>query len=128
CPVIADVAQILELAAIPNVAGLKFTDYNLYKLWSIRSQGKIVYSGRDEVLVAGLLMGADGGIGTFYNLVPDWFVEVYRRAQAGDWTGARAVQDEITELIRIVLRFPALPAVKFLLAHIGLDCGGCVAP
>jgi N-acetylneuraminate lyase len=128
CPAIADTAQILELAAIPNVAGLKFTDFNLYKLWSIRSEGSIIYSGRDEVLVAGLLMGADGGIGTFYNLVPDWFVEVYRRSRAGDWAGARAMQDDINELIRVVLRFPAFAAVKMLLARMGLDCGDCLPP
>ena len=128
CPAIADVAQILELSAIPNVAGLKFTDFNLYKLWSIHRTGKIVYSGRDEILVAGLLMGADGGIGTFYNLVPDWFVEVYRRSQAGDWAGARAVQQDISELIQIVLRFPIFGAVKFLLARLGLDCGECLPP
>ena len=128
CPAIADTAQILELAAIPNVAGLKFTDFNFYKLWTIRRQGKIVYSGRDEVLAAGLLMGADGGIGTFYNLVPDWFVEVYRCAQAGDWAGARRVQDDINELIAIVLRFPSFAAVKMLLARMGLDCGECLPP
>lgn len=128
CPAIAETAQILELAAIPNVVGLKFTDFDLYKLWSIRSQGHIIYNGRDEVLVAGLLMGADGGIGTFYNLVPDWFVDLYRRSKAGDWTGARAIQDDINELIRIVLRFPALPAVKMLLARMGMDCGECVPP
>jgi N-acetylneuraminate lyase len=128
CPQIAEVGQILELAAIPNVAGLKFTDFNLYKLWCIRSEGKIIYNGRDEVLVAGLLMGAQGGIGTFYNLVPDWFVEVYRRSQAGDWTGARATQERITELIQTVLRFPVFGALQFLLARTGLDCGECLPP
>ena len=128
CPQIAAVGQILELAAIPNVAGLKFTDFDLYKLWCIRSEGKIIYNGRDEVLAAGLLMGAHGGIGTFYNLVPDWFVDVYRRAEAGDWTGARATQEGITELIRTVLRFPVFGAVKFLLARMGLDCGECLPP
>ena len=116
------------MADIPNVAGLKFTDFNLYKLWSIRSAGKVVYSGRDEVLAAGLLMGANGGIGTFYNLAPDWFVDLYRRSQARDWAGARAIQDDINELIRIVLRFPVMSAVKKLLARMGLDCGECLQP
>ena len=128
CPAIAETAQILELAAIPNVAGLKFTDFNLYKLWSIRSEGNVVYNGRDEVLAAGLLMGANGGIGTFYNLVPDWFVDLYRRSQAGDWAGARAIQDDINALIGVVLQFPVMSAVKRLLARMGLDCGECLQP
>jgi N-acetylneuraminate lyase len=128
CPAIADTPQILELAAIPNVAGLKFTDFNLYKLWNIRDAGNIVYSGRDEVLAAALLMGADGGIGTFYNLTPDWFVDVYRKAKTGDWAGARETQDHINELIRIVLKYPSLAAVKMLLARMGMDCGESLLP
>ena len=42
---------------------LKFTDFDLYKLSQIKKRGHIVFNGHDEVLTAGLLMGADGGIG-----------------------------------------------------------------
>jgi N-acetylneuraminate lyase len=80
------------------------------------------------VLAAGLLMGAHGGIGSFYNLVPELFVELYEHARAGRWMEARAAQDRINGLIRAVLRFPMLAAIKRLLTWSGIECGSPVPP
>jgi N-acetylneuraminate lyase len=120
--------QILELCEIPHVVGLKFTDYDLYKLQQIDRSGKVIFNGRDEVFAAGLLMGADGGIGSFYNLIPDLFVRVYEHARSGQWEEARRTQVRINELIRITLRFPALGALKIMLKWRGFNCGDCLAP
>lgn len=120
--------DVLELCAIPNVAGLKFTDFDLYRLSLIRRAGHTIFNGRDEVLAAGLLMGAHGGIGSFYNLAPDQFVSVYQHAQAGRWAEARDVQDRINDLIRAVLALPMLAAIKRLLTWSGIDCGYPVQP
>jgi len=127
-PTIRTMDQILELCSIPGVVGLKFTDFDLYRLSLLTLRGKAVFNGRDEVLAAGLLMGADGGIGTFYNLLPEAFVEVYRSARSGDWTAARRAQDRINQLIELTLRFPVFPAVKKMMAWSGIDCGLCLAP
>jgi N-acetylneuraminate lyase len=128
CPSISRVDQILELCAIPNVVGLKFTDFDLYRLSLIKQSGAVIFNGRDEVLAAGLLMGADGGIGTFYNLIPELFLKVYACARAGRWEECRPVQKRINELIEIGLRFPTLAAVKTMLTWSGIACGPCVAP
>jgi N-acetylneuraminate lyase len=107
---------------------LKFTDFDLYRLSLIQRAGHTVFNGRDQVLAAGLLMGAHGGIGSFYNLTPELFVRVYEQALAGRWMEARATQDRITDLIRAVLRFPMLAAIKRLITWSGIDCGVPVAP
>ncbi len=120
---IGSVEQILDLCSIPNVAGLKFTDFDLYRLSLIRRAGHIVFNGRDEVLAAGLLMGASGGIGTFYNLLPEAFVGVYEASRTNRWEDARALQARINTLIEIVLRFPVIPSVKAILGWSGIDCG-----
>ena len=120
--------QILELCEIPGVIGLKFTDFDLYRLSLLTLKGKTVLNGRDEVLAAGLLMGANGGIGTFYNLTPELFLDVYRHARAGEWEAARKAQDRINQLIELTLRFPMFPAVKKMMAWSGIDCGPCLAP
>ena len=125
---IRTIEQIRELLALPNVVGLKFTDFDLFRLSTLTRAGATVFNGRDEVLCAGLLMGADGGIGTFYNVIPSSFVEVYRLAQAGEWTEARRVQDRINDLIALVLRYPVLAAVKQMLTWTGLDAGACAGP
>jgi N-acetylneuraminate lyase len=128
CPAISTADQLLDLCSLPHVAGVKFTDFDLFKLSLLRREGLTVFNGRDEVLVAGLLMGANGGIGTFYNLVPEWFVEVARLARENRWEEARVVQNKINSLIRHTLSFPLFPAVKQILAWRLVDCGPCLAP
>jgi N-acetylneuraminate lyase len=125
---VSSIEEILQLCEIPNVSGLKFTDFDLYTMSILRRHGHVVFNGRDEVLVAGRLMGASGGIGSFYNLVPELFLQVYDLTENGRWKEARAIQDKINELIEIVLRFPAIPAIKTMLAWSGLDCGPCLKP
>lgn len=122
------IAQILEICSIPNVVGLKFTDHDMYKLSQVRKSGAVIFNGYDEVLCAGLLMGADGGIGSFYNLVPELFVRLYEEASAGNWSEARRTQDLINELIELTLRFPLFPAIKKMLGWSGIDCGPVLAP
>lgn len=127
-PAIAGLPQILELCRLPNVAGLKYTDHDFFKLSQIRNAGHVVFNGYDEVLIAGLLMGANGGIGTFYNLVPELFCEVYTLARADRWPEARAVQARINELIELTVRYPCFPAVKTILGWNGIACGRCLEP
>lgn len=127
-PAVAGAEQLLELCAIRGVAGVKFTDFNFYMLETVALTGATVFNGRDECLAAGLLMGASGGIGTFYNLAPEQFVELWRHARAGRWSEARCTQRRINALIRLTLQFPMLPAVKTMLRWRGLDCGPCLPP
>ena len=122
------VDQLTEICQLPGVAGLKYTDYDLYTLSLLVRDGYPVFNGRDEVLAAGLLMGACGGIGSIYNLVPELFVEVRNLSAAGDWKAARALQDRINNLIRVLLRFPFLPSLKQVLSWEGIDCGSVVRP
>jgi N-acetylneuraminate lyase len=125
---VSSLEQIFDLCSIPGVVGLKFTDFDLYRVSLIQRAGHVIFNGRDEVLAAGLLMGAHGGIGSFYNLVPELFVDLFGHAQAGRWAQARAVQDRINDLIRTVLRFPMLPAIKHLLTRSGFPSGAAVLP
>ncbi|MDB4884221.1 MAG: dihydrodipicolinate synthetase [Gemmatimonadetes bacterium] len=120
--------QLETLCALPNVIGLKFTDFDLFRMAQVRGAGRSIFNGRDEVLAAGLLMGADGGIGTFYNLVPELFVDIHAAAGAGRWEEARTLQERVNALIALTLRFPVFPAVKQMLAWSGLDCGACLPP
>jgi N-acetylneuraminate lyase len=120
--------QLREICALPGVVGLKFTDYDLFILSLLTREGKIVFNGRDEVLSAGLLMGATGGIGSIYNLVPDWFVALYQHARAGRWAESRAIQDRINDLIAVLVSFPFMPAFKLTLAWQGIDCGPALRP
>jgi N-acetylneuraminate lyase len=125
---IAGIAQLEDLCSLPNVIGVKFTDFDLYTMAAVARPGVAVFNGRDEVLAAGLLMGACGGIGSFYNVAPDLFVRLYEAARAERWDEARAMQRRLNVLIRLTLAFPLFPAIKQMLAWSGLDCGVCLGP
>lgn len=125
---IESLEHILELCRLPGVTGLKFTDFDLYRLGEVHRAGYTVFNGRDEVFAAGLLMGADGGIGSFYNLVPRAFVEIYAAAREQRWSDAQRLQRRVNELIRITLAYPLIAALKFLLEWIGIPAGRCARP
>ena len=127
-PSIRTLEQILSVCEIEGVVGLKFTDFDLYRLGEIRRAGYTVLNGRDEVLAAGLLMGANGGIGSFYNLVPRTFADIQSASVRGDWAEARRLQDGVNRLIRLTLRYPVFPAVKWILGWSGIDAGPCLKP
>lgn len=60
--------RILE---IPNIAGMKITDRDLYVFGLLQAfaAGRLqLFSGADELLCQAVLSGAIGAIGTFYNL------------------------------------------------------------
>ena len=127
-PSIQSTEQILELCAIPNVIGLKFTDSDFYQMWVIRQTGAVVFAGSDEMLIAGLIMGANGGIGSTYNLIPATYAQLYRMVREKRWEEARLIQEEINEFMQAILRYPVHSAVKQLLKWSGIDCGSCILP
>jgi N-acetylneuraminate lyase len=120
--------QIAELCTLPGVVGAKFTDFDFYTLSRLKQRGHVVFNGRDEAFACGLLMGADGGIGSFYNIAPALFVEAYAAAGAGDWARARAVQERVNRLISIVLGYPMMAALKKIVAWQGIEYGAVVGP
>jgi N-acetylneuraminate lyase len=115
--------ELEEICMLPNVPAVKFTDFNLFLLQRVTQLGKVVYNGRDEVLAAGLLMGARGGIGSTYNLVPEFYVALYRHTLRGEWEKARRLQQVLNELIATLIKYPFLPALKAAMATLGFECG-----
>lgn len=115
--------DLLDLCDIPNVAGVKFTDFNFYLLNRLVRRGKLVFNGYDEALAPGLLIGAQGGIGTTYNLLAPVYVDIYRAVQRGDWATARSLQFDVNATLDILFRYPFFPAVREAVRQLGFDCG-----
>ena len=66
-----------------------------------------------------LLTGASGGIGSFYNLVPELFLQIWEASRQHGWEGAQTAQNRVNELIEIVLDFPMISAIKTILRWSG---------
>ena len=111
------------LTQVKGVCGLKFTDPNLYlmqRLIARLSPDQIVYNGPDEMLALGLQMGAQGGIGTTYNFMPEKFLAIAAHCAAGRFAEAIAVQKQANEVIEALLRYQGLAATKQILHWQGL--------
>ncbi len=123
---------ISGLLTIPNFAGLKWSDPDLFGLGeAVETFGHRadVLSGRDEVLLAALTLGARGAIGSTYNFLAPWFVSLWDSYARGDLSEAGAFQARSTRVIRVVLRpegtlSPGKEATRWA----GADCGEPRAP
>ncbi len=120
-----------RLMKLEGVIGVKYTFPNYYQLQQIKklNGGNInVINGPDETLLCGLAMGADGGIGANYSLIPGKFAELYRMVQRNDLQGAMGMQAEINRLIGVILRYPMIPAIKCVLEYMGFSVGHAAYP
>jgi N-acetylneuraminate lyase len=121
-------ADFLRTAApiIPNLAGVKFTFENLMdfaECLRLDSGRYDIVFGRDEILVAGLSLGARGAIGSTYNFLAPIFHEIIAAFDRGDLATAQAKQAAASAIIQIFIRHGGLPAGKAMMKMIGLDCG-----
>jgi N-acetylneuraminate lyase len=119
----SDPQELIDICELPNVIGVKFTDFNFYLLQRLVKRGNLVFNGYDEALAAGLLMGAQGGIGSTYNLMPGVYEKIFQATQGGDWETARFWQSRSNAVLEILLRYPFFPALREAMRHLGFDCG-----
>lgn len=121
-----------ELMSVPNIIGLKFTlsDYYLMTKLKMINGGNInVINGPDEMLLAGLSMGADGGIGSTYNLMPDRFTALYSAFKNGDVDKAREIQYGINKIIHVLIKDKrTIGAIKAAFELMDIDAGACAFP
>jgi N-acetylneuraminate lyase len=118
--------QMWELCQLPNVAGFKYTAFDMYLLEQILSLSKgalNVFSGPDQLFAPMLTVGVDGAVGTTYNLLPGHFVHIYQAFQRGDVTEARRLQSQANRVIDTFIQYGGLPAVKEIMRMLGYDCG-----
>lgn len=123
---------IKRLAQLPNVAGIKYTALSQYEITQIKDEvgsDFLVYSGADEMAMNGIISGADGIIGSFYNMMPELFINIYNAVQAKEMDKAANLQQQAVEIIMLALSYPSFYAVmKTILRWMGIEAGYCRRP
>lgn len=133
-PALSGVALSLEEAGelfdVPNVCGIKFSDYNLFLLRNIREHypNATVFSGNDEIFLAALSMGAHGSIGLTLNFMPEVYVGIFQAFEKGDIAEAQRLQFYATRVVEAIVRHNSIGACKAVLKMIGMDCGSTRGP
>ena len=127
--------QFAELIWIDGVRGVKFSATNYYEMRAILEHGQTivgqdfrVMNGTDEMLLAALVMGAHGAVGSTYNVLAGHFVRLFDAFTVGDLAQAETLQYEANRIIRPLLSVPHIPALKAILKREGIDCGLPRAP
>ena len=122
--------DLLALLEHPKIIGVKHTSQNLYQLERLKSAAPqaVIYSGFDEMFVGGAAMGADGAIGTTFNVMGRLFVRIFDALKAGDLPAALALQSRANAVIDVLVEVGVFPGTKAMLKILGLDCGPCRRP
>jgi N-acetylneuraminate lyase len=80
----------------------------------------LLLNGFDEMLLAGLVSGANGGIGSTYGLMGQRWIELRRRVEDGDVHGALEIQSRCNAVIDVLVELGVFPALKYLMARMGV--------
>jgi len=124
-PVISHVSlslkQLCSLLDIDGIIGLKYTDWNLYFMKTIRMARPetTIFCGFDEVISLGLLYGADGGIGSHYNIFPQNGLGIYNAVKRNDLSRALQLQNALNDYITFYHQNQEDPLFEYLLRREG---------
>ncbi len=125
-----DVAQLLPRAAerVPTMAGVKFSAPSVFEFLGVDVGRFRVLFGVDEMLLAGLVAGAHGAVGSTINLIPGVYRDVMAALGRADLPAALAHQRRATATVLRVVRDRQLPFLKAAMALTGLPVGPTRAP
>lgn len=122
--------NIGEFLKDPRFIGIKHTSSDFFSLERFKQTYKdvLVYNGFDEMFLAGLSMGADGGVGSTYNFMAEKFIRIKQLFGEGRMEEARRVQNEANNIIKVLVKVGVLPGEKEVLNQMGLEFGECRKP
>ncbi|WP_053986171.1 N-acetylneuraminate lyase [Niameybacter massiliensis] len=124
------IEQLEGLLSHSLIKGLKHTSQDLYQLERIKNRRSdlVVYNGFDEMLLSGLIAGADGGIGSTYNCMPQLYINLLDHFKAGDIEEAKLLQSKANHVIEYIVKYGVMQSVKVLLGCYGFEDNGCREP
>jgi len=116
-----------KMAAQDKVIGIKMSGESVFELQQFKANsGKefLVYNGPDEQYLGGRIMGADGGIGGTYGVMPELFCQLDTYFKEGQIEKAQELQNKINSIITKLLSYPSLyGATKAILSLRGIETG-----
>jgi len=107
---------VIELAAHPNIAGLKESSGSLAFLGEVVREVSAdfhYFLGSGHVIYPGLEMGADGAILAVANAAPELCAEIFKLFRAGKKEEARRLQFELIPLNKMVMESYGISGLKY---------------
>lgn len=124
------VDNIAEFLTDDRFLGVKHTSSDYFALEQFKAAfpDKIVYNGYDETFLAGLAMGADGAIGSTFNLMAEKFIKIRALFAENKVQEAQTVQKEANAIIRALCKVGVMQGEKAVMDALGFEMGDARAP
>ena len=127
----AEMMKNPRIVAVKN-SSMPTQDIQMFKATGKEAKGEfVVFNGPDEQFVAGRAIGADGGIGGTYGVMPELFLKLNDMIAAGECEKATELQYDINEIIYKMCSSHAnmyAVAKEILRINENLDLGGVRLP
>lgn len=105
------IEQFGRLLAHDKIVALKYTDKDYYTMERVKkSTGKTIYSGCDEMFLSALSIGADGAIGSTFNVMLDKYQAIYDTFRRGDVAEAKKIQQSANNVTQALIDSGSLMA------------------
>jgi len=120
-------AAVSQLAAHPNIAGMKESGGDVAQIADLVSgtpDDFSVLAGSASTFYAALCVGAAGGILALGCVVPEACARLYQLTNAGRHDQARALQQQLVPLAKLLGSAYGVPGLKAALNLVGCDVGG----
>ena len=91
-----------EMRKNPRVIGVKNSSMPTQDIQTFKAEGgedSVVFNGPDEQFVSGRAIGADGGIGGTYAVMPELYLKMDELIRKGDYAAAQPIQYEANAII-----------------------------
>ncbi|MBA1935758.1 N-acetylneuraminate lyase, partial [Escherichia coli] len=104
------------------VCALKQTSGDLFQMEQIKRNHPelVLYNGYDEIFASGLIAGADGGIGSTYNIMGWRYLEIFEAVKNNDVIKAKEMQVACNQVIDTLIQSGVLAGIKTLLYYMGI--------
>lgn len=125
------ISLLREMKKNPRVIAVKNSSMSVQDIQMFKAEGVEVFNGPDEQFIAGLAMGAMGGIGGTYGAMPELFIKARKVFLSGQRQLALDIQNEINLIIsKLCSAHGNMYAVikEVLLRQGGPDIGGVRKP
>lgn len=122
-----------EMRKNPNVIGVKNSSMPVQDIQMFKMEGGedcIIFNGPDEQFVSGRLIGAGGGIGGTYAVMPELFLKADALLKEGNMDASCKIQHAINKIIYAMCdcKCNMYAAAKEILRLQGINIGGVRAP
>ena len=91
-----------EMLKNPKVIGVKYSSMPVQDIQMFKAEGGddiLVFNGPDEQYISGRAIGAEGGIGGTYGVMPELFLKMEQLSSVGNLSEARKVQYAVNDII-----------------------------